>query len=212
MKLIPWRKVEDWVCLACGICCKEFRVPLSMHEATKLAMIFGHGCLEVNWRGYYLKKTLDRRCMFQVNLGGKLTCGIQEIKPLACKLWPFTVLREPRYGARNEALYEFKGQGFYVYLNPYCRGIIYGRPSERFERKVIQEFIELSIGLRVKQELSTSPFISLMRSITPAPRKIIINEGAFYDHKATSIIMSLPQSHQQHYFLRHPFYYNIVRI
>jgi len=153
---IPWSKIENWFCIACGNCCREFKVPLSAYEAIKLAEIFGYDRLELGLKGYYLRKRPDRRCVFQVYSNGKWICGIQSIKPLACRLWPFMVRSKPRHGYKDEAEYEYKGQKFYVYVNPYCRGLIFGKPSRMLIEKVIPEFIELSMGLRVKQELSTS--------------------------------------------------------
>ncbi len=158
MPLVPWRKVENWLCVACGDCCKEFRVPLRAHEAARFASLFGYGCLELGLGGYRLRKGLDGRCVFQVYRGGKWICGIQSVKPLACKLWPFFISDEPQ-DSKDEAEYEFKGYRFYVYVNTFCRGVIYGKPCDAFANKVIPELVELSLGLRKEQSLSTSPFV-----------------------------------------------------
>ena len=166
MKPIPWRRVENWFCIACGDCCKEFKVPLSAYEATRLASIFGYEYLELGLRGYYLKKRQDKRCVFQVYSNGRWICGIQGLKPLACRLWPFIISERPRYDYKDEAEFEFRGQRFYVYLNPYCRGIIYGKPSSMFINKVIPEFIEISLGLRRNQEFSTSMLVGAQLSLT----------------------------------------------
>jgi Fe-S-cluster containining protein len=157
--LIPWRKVENWLCVACGDCCREFRVPLRAYEAAKLANLFGYGCLELGLGEYRLRKRPDGRCVFQVYTGGKWICGVQCIKPLACKLWPFFISDKPR-DSKDEAEYEFKGYRFYVYVNSFCRGVVYGKPSNIFAKRVIPEVIELSLGLRREQCLSTSPLVS----------------------------------------------------
>jgi Fe-S-cluster containining protein len=156
MRYVPWSKIKDWFCTACGDCCKEFKVPLRAYEATLLSKIFGFYCMELEVGGTYLKRGLNGRCIFQVKSGGRMVCGIQSIKPIACKMWPFAVFEAPRYEQRNEASFDFRGETFFVYVNPFCRGLVYGRPSLRLVNSVIPEFIELRLGLRRRQVRSTS--------------------------------------------------------
>ncbi|MEM3366616.1 MAG: YkgJ family cysteine cluster protein [Candidatus Methanomethyliaceae archaeon] len=156
MRLIPWSKIKDWFCMACGECCKEFKVPLTTYETTLLSKIFGFSCMELGVGTTYLKRRSNGRCVFQVRGEAKMVCGIQLLKPLACKMWPFAVFETPRYECRNEASFDFKDEIFYVYINPYCRGLIYGPPSFRLVNSVIPEFIELRLGLRKHQLRSTS--------------------------------------------------------
>ncbi|MDH5816549.1 MAG: YkgJ family cysteine cluster protein [Candidatus Nezhaarchaeota archaeon] len=170
MNLVPWRKVENWFCIACGECCREFKVPLKVYEAVRLANIFGYKFLELGLGGYVLRKRADGRCVFQFHSNGKWICGIQRIKPLACKLWPFLISERPRDDSKEEAEYEFRGYTFYVYVNSFCKGIVYGRPSYVFANKVVPEFIELSLGLREEQTFSTSLLLTHKvesRSIRP---------------------------------------------
>lgn len=155
VKLVPWRRVENWFCIACGECCREFKVLLRTYEAVRFANIFGYKCLELGLRGYVLRKRADGRCVFQVYSNGKWVCSVQSIKPLACKLWPFFISERPQ-DFKEEAEYEFKGYTFYVYVNPFCRGLVYGKPTTMFAKKVVPEFIELSLGLRREQTFSTS--------------------------------------------------------
>lgn len=123
-----------------------------MYEAVRIANIFGYECLELSFKCYYLKKKYDGSCIFQINN----MCGIQDIKPLACKLWPVIINEKPKYGYKEEAEYEYKGQSFYIYLDSYCKGISYGKPLPFFEKYIIPEFIEISLKSREKQLLSTS--------------------------------------------------------
>lgn len=155
MNPIPWRKINNWICITCGDCCKKYKVPLTAYEAAKISEIFGHRCLEVGLGCYYLRKKPDGSCIFQVSN----ICGIQNIKPHACKLWPFMIYEKAKYEYKHEAEYEYKGRTFYVYINPNCRGIIYGKPSLTFEILVIPEFIELSLRSRKEQVFSTSTLI-----------------------------------------------------
>ncbi|MEM4576226.1 MAG: YkgJ family cysteine cluster protein [Candidatus Nezhaarchaeales archaeon] len=160
MKLVPWRRIESWSCIACGDCCKEFRVPLKAYEAARLARLFGYTCIEFNIERYVLRKRLDGRCIFQVYSNGKWVCGIQSIKPLACKIWPFLVSHMPSHGSKEEAWYEYEGRKYYIYVNTFCRGIAYGKPTKTLSEKVLPEFIELSLGIREKQNLSTSMLVN----------------------------------------------------
>ncbi|MEM4529160.1 MAG: YkgJ family cysteine cluster protein [Candidatus Methanomethylicaceae archaeon] len=182
MHLIPWSYVKNWICIACGNCCKKYRVPLSSYEAIRIANIFGYEYLELSLKCYYLRKKQDGSCIFQINN----ICGIQDIKPLACKLWPMIIHEKPRYEYKEEAEYEYKGQKFYVYLDSYCRGITYGKPLPFFEKYIIPEFIEISLKSREKQVFSTSFFIiqkftnkleQLSRNIYQTPFNIIKNTG-----------------------------------
>ncbi|MCX8182017.1 MAG: YkgJ family cysteine cluster protein [Candidatus Methanomethyliaceae archaeon] len=161
MKYVPWSKISDWFCTACGKCCKEFKVPLRTYEMVLLANTFGFSCIEFGVSATYLKRRLDGRCVFQVKRNGKMVCGIQPLKPVACKMWPFAVFESPHYEHSNEASFNFKNETFYVYVNNYCRGLIYGSPSFRFINSVIPEFVELKLGLRMHQVRSTSLTIKI---------------------------------------------------
>ncbi|RLF10111.1 MAG: YkgJ family cysteine cluster protein [Thermoprotei archaeon] len=164
MKPIPWSRVETWFCKACGECCKDYRVPVGGYEALKLIELFGSSCLELRDGRYYLKKRRDGRCIFQVQVGGNWICGIQDIKPLACRLWPFVVYKRPKLGYSSEAEFEFKGRRYYVYVDPECRGVKLGEPSDHLVEKVIPEFIALSEGYRLRQVHSTSQLVQLRSS------------------------------------------------
>lgn len=49
-------------------------------------------------------------------------CELQflEMKPFKCKVWPFTVLNEPKSGDREKARFRPKGEEYYVNLNPHA--------------------------------------------------------------------------------------------
>jgi hypothetical protein len=48
------------------------------------------------------------------------------MKPEACKLWPFKVLSEPKYGEPNQAAFDYMGNKLYVYADTMCSGLRYG--------------------------------------------------------------------------------------
>lgn len=77
------------------------------------------------------------------------------MKPKACKLWPFKIYSKPSYGFGREAVFPFKGDVYYIYLDSACEGIVYGRPCGNFVERTIPEFIELSLDSRERQIYST---------------------------------------------------------
>ncbi|MEM3736855.1 MAG: YkgJ family cysteine cluster protein [Candidatus Bathyarchaeia archaeon] len=158
LNAIPWRKVRSWGCVGCGdICCNSFRVPISAWEWARLCHLYGPQIAEFRFDGLYLKKRADGSCIFLYPSMGNFLCALQAMKPYACKLWPFKIGRKPTYGCADEALYSFKGDKFYVYLDPFCRGIMLGKPTQQFAVQVIPEFIEIFLGGRRAQIYSTMP-------------------------------------------------------
>jgi len=174
MQLIPWSRIYDWFCSACGQCCKEFRVPLRAYEAVQLSKIFGSSCLELDVGSPYIRRRLDGRCIFQAKEEGKMICSIQPLKPLACKMWPFVVCETPRYEYRDDAAFDFRGETFYVYVNTYCKGVIYGHPSSRLVNLVIPEFVELKLGLRNDQIRSTSTKVKILSPLLKVVPSILL--------------------------------------
>lgn len=159
MKIVPWSYVKSWSCLGCGeICCTSSIIPLTVKEWLRIVQNFGFECAEPGLTGFYLKKTVENKCIFQYEFMGKHLCAIQEIKPKACKLWPFKIYRKPLYGFANDALFTYGGENFYVYLDTKCKGITYGKPSEELTKKIIPEFIEIMLDKREEQVYSTGRF------------------------------------------------------
>lgn len=190
--LIPWTKVRSWLCLACGECCKKFRVPLRAKEYAEIVSKFGYGAVTLDvGRAYLRGDPSTGRCVFQRKVGGRWVCGIQEMKPLACKLWPFAVLDKPRGGGGREALYPRLGRKFYVYVDARCPGVELGAPSERFVAKVLPEVVKLSQGAEISQLYSTSPIPTLeLQALTAEPkttaRETLIRPKNFIDYWAGS--------------------------
>ncbi len=157
MKIVPWSYVKSWSCLGCGeICCTSSIIPLTVKEWLRIVQNFGFECAEPGLTGFYLKKTVENKCIFQYEFMGKHLCAIQEIKPKACKLWPFKIYRKPKYGLAWESSFQYGGETFYIYLDSTCRGIVYGKPSQTFIKKVIPEFIEIALDQRNEQVYSTA--------------------------------------------------------
>ena len=155
MKLIPWSQVESWRCIGCGDCCK-LTVQVTTKEWLDLTRLYGPELVEQSISGFYMRKTIDDRCPFLCRFSDRWICGLQPMKPLACKIWPFKICDNPRYGKPDEAYLKYKSEEFYVYAFPQCPGISYGKPSEQFVSRTLPEFIEIRLGLRRKQFYSTS--------------------------------------------------------
>ncbi len=170
-RLVPWRLVADWRCLACGACCTRFRIPLRPDEAVSIAKIVGEWAVEVRGGRPYLAR-VGGRCAF---LSGDGRCLLQPLglKPRACKVWPFSVSREPEHGRRDLARFEHLGRTWYVYADPRCPGLRLGEPEDRLVEEVIPEVVEIWAGVRREQEASTSALPSELGWVeaggSPAP-------------------------------------------
>jgi Fe-S-cluster containining protein len=142
------------------MCCRGFKVPLKMDEYVKIASQFGYDAVELDVGKVYLQRGANDRCIFQRYWDGKWLCMLQAIKPIACKLFPFRVQREPKYPGGGSAYFNYRGTALYVYLDPHCPRIRLGTPSRDFTNKVLPEFVEIGLGVRTKQYYSTSQKIA----------------------------------------------------
>jgi len=159
--------VQDWNCTACGVCCKGFDVVLDFPEWMRIVKSYGVVFTEPGISRFYLKRKSDGTCVFLYNLYGRWLCALQQMKPIACKLWPFKVSDKPRYGGPNEAVYNYGEKKLYVYVDPACAGLQWGSPAPSFLTETLSEFVDLALGLRKKQFYSTSAIFS------PKPWKLI---------------------------------------
>ena len=155
LKFIPWSRVKSWKCVGCGDCCR-YTVQLSVKDWVNITRAFGYGMAIQSIGGFYLKKTVDGLCPFLLKSQRRYLCSIQYMKPIACELWPFKILIEPKYGLPTEAYFKFQSQDFYIYVNPNCRGITWGKSDDDFIQHILVEFISLRLGLQTKQYYTTS--------------------------------------------------------
>jgi len=156
MRPVPWRYVESWNCIACGTCCRGFDVVLSFPEWVNIVRSYGVGVTQPSISKFHLKRRTDGSCVFLCNYFDRWLCGLQYMKPTACKLWPFKFLSRPKFGRPNEASYNYKDRRLYVYVDPLCIGIRWGNPTQEFIHKTMTEFVEIALRLREKQYYSTS--------------------------------------------------------
>ena len=160
MKPIPWRYLNSWNCIACGICCKAYEVILKYPEWIKIIQTYGIGATRPGITNFYLEKSANGTCIFLYKFFDMWLCGLQHMKPIACKLWPFKVYTHPRYGRPPQASYEYRDREFFVYADPGCLGLRFGNPSNHLVSNIIPEIVEIALEVREKQVYSTSGVLS----------------------------------------------------
>ncbi len=155
MQFVPWQNIADWHCKACGCCCKLYSVVLGFPEWLKLTKTFGVETTVAGLDRFYIKRASDGTCAFLCNNSRNYFCGLQQMKPEACKIWPFTVLAEPKSGEEKQAAFDYLGNRLYVYADTMCSGLRYGEPTWDFRYTTIKEFTELALGIRQVQYKTT---------------------------------------------------------
>jgi Fe-S-cluster containining protein len=148
MQFVPWQNVADWHCKACGYCCKLYSVVLGFPEWLKITKMFGSETTITGLDRLYIKRCSDGSCAFLCSNSQNYYCGLQGMKPEACKIWPFKVLAEPKYGESNQAAFDYMGTRLYVYVDTMCSGLRYGTPTWEFRCATVKEFTELALGIR----------------------------------------------------------------
>jgi len=153
---VPWRTVKSWSCVECGMCCKDYHVVLNFNEWAKIVRSYGADATISSLSKLFLGKKSDGTCCFLSHHGDVSVCGLQYMKPIACKIWPFKIFLEPKLGSQNQALYKYQDHNFFVYVDPACTGLRWGKPDQRLVYKTLPEFIDIAVGLRKQQFYSTS--------------------------------------------------------
>lgn len=153
---IPWRYVESWNCVSCGMCCKEYRVVLGFSEWVDIIRKYGVGVTQPSVSRFYLRKKVDGTCIFLTKFYDTWLCGLQNMKPKACKLWPFRILSRPNFGRPTDASYKYKDRKIFIYVDPACIGIRWGKPTQWFTYRIVPELVKIALGLREKQDYSTA--------------------------------------------------------
>ncbi len=156
MRFVPWRFIADWKCIACGYCCKLYSVALGFPEWLNIIKTFGVEKTVAGLSHFYIKRVDDGSCAFLCRFGNKYYCGLQNMKPDACKLWPFKVLSQPKYGQSRKAAFNYGGRQLFIYADVMCSGLSYGSPTWEFNYLTLTEFAELALGTRQTQYKTTS--------------------------------------------------------
>jgi uncharacterized protein len=146
MKFVPWQYIQDWKCDMCGICCKLYSVVIDFQEWLQIVNKFGVEKTAAGLDRFYIKRDSDGSCPFVYSFADVCLCGLQRMKPGACKQWPFKVLFEPRFGDANHALFVYGDLRLYVYADSMCSGLTYGNPRWKFASSTVREFVEITLG------------------------------------------------------------------
>lgn len=156
MPFVPWQYIADWKCNACGICCKAYSVVVNFHEWLRIVRNYGVETTASSLNKLFIKRRSDGACVFLYNLSDAYLCGLQQMKPKACKLWPFKIVSKPEYGCASEAAYGYGENGLFVYADSMCRGLRYGKPTREFTDRTLREFVEIALGSRIGQYKTTA--------------------------------------------------------
>ena len=153
---VSWRTIKSWNCTECGVCCKDYHVVLNFNEWTNIVRAYGVDTTMPTVNRLLLGKKGDGTCRFLTCRGDTNVCGLQYMKPLACKIWPFKVFDHPKFGKPDEALYRYLDKNLFIYVDPACPGLTLGKPDVNFKHKILPEFVDVAVGLQRKQLYSTS--------------------------------------------------------
>ncbi|UCF45245.1 MAG: YkgJ family cysteine cluster protein [Candidatus Bathyarchaeota archaeon] len=156
MRFVPWQYIADWKCVACGYCCKLYSVVLGFPEWLRIVKTFGVAKTVADLNHLYIKRTNDGSCSFLCRFANTYYCSLQNMKPDACKLWPFKVLSEPKYGQAHQAAFNYGRKKLFIYADAMCSGLRYGRPTWEFNFLALREFADLALGTRKTQSKTTS--------------------------------------------------------
>ena len=153
---VTWRNIKSWTCVECGMCCIKYHVVLNFKEWIDIIRNYGVDSTTPSINKLLLGKKGDGTCQFLINIKSNCFCGLQSKKPLACKIWPFKILKYPKFGFPNEAKYYFRNQEFFIYVDPACNGLVLGKPTPFFKNQILAEFVEVAVGLCRRQFYSTA--------------------------------------------------------
>jgi hypothetical protein len=155
IQFVPWRQIHSWRCRGCGSCCKDYSVVLNFAEWMQITQMFGGQTTIAAADKFFIAKTPEGSCSFLCRKAGNYGCALQAMKPNACKIWPFKILAEPKYGQPQQAAFTFAGRQLYVYGDSNCSGLTYGAPSWEFTNLTLTEFAAISMGICGSQRNST---------------------------------------------------------
>jgi Fe-S-cluster containining protein len=155
IQYVPWRQVAFWRCRSCGNCCRDYGVVLNFSEWLRIAQTFGSQTTIMALDKFFIKRFDDGTCSFLCRWGNNYLCGLQNMKPNACKVWPFKVLAEPQYGQAKEAAFDYAEKHLYIYVDTNCNGLRYGEPTWEFSNLTLKEFAAIALGTCNTQRDST---------------------------------------------------------
>ncbi len=163
LDFVPWRYVANWKCIQCGDCCRLYSVVLNFHEWLGIVKYFGAEHTASGLDKLFIRRRTDGSCAFLQTGPYASYCGLQNMKPRACQIWPFKILMKPQYGLPNDAAFSLGNNKVFVYVDPACHGVRFGTPTYEFANSTLREFVEIAAGLRAHQLKTTSNINSNFR-------------------------------------------------
>lgn len=163
LDFVPWRYVANWKCIQCGDCCRLYSVVLNFHEWLGIVKYFGAEHTASGLDKLFIRRRTDGSCAFLQTGPYASYCGLQNMKPRACQIWPFKILMKPQYGLPNDAVFSVGNNKVFVYVDPACHGVRFGAPTYEFANSTLREFVEIAAGLRAHQLKTTSNISSNFR-------------------------------------------------
>jgi len=127
---------------------------LTPYEYVTFTKLFGLGVAELDRFGDPCLKRSEGACVFQSPEG---LCGLQALglKPLACKVWPFKVVRAKSLDeASPDDAFVYRGEVYRAYVNSSCLGIGHGTREGLVE--AIKEVIEIKRDPQTPQRYTTA--------------------------------------------------------
>ncbi len=147
---LPWKKVKNWECQKCSVCCYHYSVPLAEDEVEYFKKINPDNVHEGKDQWYmYHKKGVP--CKFLKKTEEGEFCGIQNHKPISCRLYPFYISKVDEKTPKD-AIFELDGEKFSVYIPTFCKGLKKGNNME----EVIPEAIYIWQRKEIPQKYTTS--------------------------------------------------------
>ncbi len=163
---LPWRNVHSWKCFECGMCCRDYHVVLNYNEWVNIVKNYGIETTIPSISKLFLGKNDDGTCYFLTRNEDTFFCSLQFMKPLACKIWPFKIFDKPKFGNPDKALFQYRNNNFYIYVDPACKGLNWGIPSPEYKYRTLPEFIDVAVGL-CKQQFHSTSKIRCGQDLTP---------------------------------------------
>ena len=164
MQFVPWRYITDWKCTACGECCKFYSVVLNFHEWLKIVKNYGVEQTISGLDKLFIKRRNDGKCTFLYQLSNMHLCGLQHMKPKACKLCLLKFLANPSLDTVSYTHLRAHETGRNA--DHVCNGLRFGNPSWEFANRTLKEFIEIAMGVRSEQYKTTAD-MAFYQTYTP---------------------------------------------
>ena len=106
---------------------------------------------------FFIKRVGDGSCAFLCNDANNYYCGLQNMKPEACKIWPFKVFSEPKYGEAKTGSLRLPRHAIVRLWRHHVQRLALRRAHMGFPALTVKEFTEIALGVREMQCKSTRP-------------------------------------------------------